>query len=110
MRSQTLSINKRRPVRQSFLPFHSPVIAENEISAVVEVLKSGWLTTGAKVQEFERSFGEFIGCRHVVAVNSRTAALHLAPAAIGIPRGGEVSFPPTTFRGTPRGGPYFVPR
>ena len=100
MRSQTLSINKRRPVRQSFLPFHSPVIAENEISAVVEVLKSGWLTTGAKVQEFERSFGEFIGCRHAVAVNSGTAALHLALAAIGIQRGDEVILPTMTFGAT----------
>src|SRR5437667_12347050 len=100
MRSQTLSINKRRPVRQSFLPFHSPVIAENEISAVVEVLKSGWLTTGAKVQEFERSFGEFIGCRHAVAFNSGTAALHLALAAIGIQRGEEVLLPTTTVGAT----------
>jgi len=100
MRSQTLSINKRRPVRQSFLPFHSPVIAENEISAVVEVLKSGWLTTGAKVQEFERSFGELIGCRHAVAVNSGTAALHLALAAIGIQRGDEVILPTMTFGAT----------
>ena len=100
MRSQTLSINKRRPVRQSFLPFHSPVIAENEISAVVEVLKSGWLTTGAKVQEFERSFGEFIGCRHAVAVNSGTAALHLALEAIGIGAEDEVIVPTMTFAAT----------
>ena len=100
MHSQTLSINKHRPVRQSFLPFHSPVIAENEISAVVEVLKSGWLTTGAKVQEFERSFGELIGCRHAVAVNSGTAALHLALAAIGIQRGDEVILPTMTFGAT----------
>ena len=82
MRSQTLSINKRRPVRQSFLPFHSPVIAEKEISAVVEVLKSGWLTTGKKVREFERRFGDFVGCSHAVAVNSGTAALHLALESI----------------------------
>ncbi len=68
MRSQTLSINKRRPVRQSFLPFHSPVIAEKEISAVVEVLKSGWLTTGKKVREFERRFGDFVFASSSVAV------------------------------------------
>ena len=76
------------------------MIAENEISAVVEVLKSGWLTTGAKVQEFERSFGELIGCRHAVAVNSGTAALHLALAAIGIQRGDEVILPTMTFGAT----------
>jgi len=100
MRSQTLSINKRRPVRQSFLPFHSPVIAEKEISAVVEVLKSGWLTTGKKVREFERRFGDFVGCSHAVAVNSGTAALHLALEAIGIGAEDEVIVPTMTFAAT----------
>jgi dTDP-4-amino-4,6-dideoxygalactose transaminase len=97
MRSQTLSIHKRRPMRQSFLPFHSPVITEKEISAVVEVLKSGWLTTGKKVHEFERGFADFVGCHYAVAVNSGTAALHLALAAIGIQAGDEVIVPTMTF-------------
>jgi dTDP-4-amino-4,6-dideoxygalactose transaminase len=100
MRSQTLSIDKPRPVREHFLPFHSPVIAEKEISAVVEVLKSGWLTTGRKVQEFERRFADFVGCRHAVAVNSGTAALHLALEAIGIQAGDEVIVPTMTFAAT----------
>src|SRR5437867_4351998 len=107
MRSQTLSINRRRPVRDSFLPFHSPVIAENEISTVVEVLKSGWLTTGTKVQEFERSFCEFIGCSHAVAVNSGTAALHLALEAIGIQAGDELIVPTMTFAATAEVVQYF---
>jgi dTDP-4-amino-4,6-dideoxygalactose transaminase len=100
MRSQTVSINKSRAERQSFLPFHSPVIAEEEISAVVEVLKSGWLTTGQKVREFERRFAEFVGCSHAVAVNSGTAALHLALEAIGIQAGDEVIVPTMTFAAT----------
>jgi len=67
---------------------------------VVEVLKSGWLTTGAKVREFERDFCRFIGCSHAVAVNSGTAALHLALAAIGLKAGDEVILPTMTFAAT----------
>jgi perosamine synthetase len=100
MRSQTLSIDKSRPVREHFLPFHSPTIGEKEIAAVVEVLKSGWLTTGKKVQEFEERFADFVGCSHAVAVNSGTAALHLALAALGIRAGDEVILPTMTFAAT----------
>ena len=86
--------------RDDFLPFHVPAIGDEEIAAVVDVLKSGWLTTGSKVKEFEQEFCRFVGARHGVAVNSATAALHLALAAIGIKEGDEVIVPTMTFAAT----------
>jgi perosamine synthetase len=88
------------PARQEFLPFHVPAIGDEEIAAVVDVLKSGWLTTGSKVKEFERQFCRFVGAGHGVAVNSATAALHLALAAVGIKEGDEVIVPTMTFAAT----------
>ena len=90
----------RETVRAQFLPFHVPAIGEEEIAAVVEVLKSGWLTTGSKVNEFEREFSRFVGARYGVAVNSATAALHLALAAVGVGEGDEVIVPTMTFAAT----------
>jgi perosamine synthetase len=97
--------NAARPIQQDtaraeFLPFHVPAIADEEIAAVVEVLKSGWLTTGAKVHEFEKQFSQFVGARHAVAVNSATAALHLALKAVGVREGDEVIVPTMTFAAT----------
>jgi len=100
MQNSSAAIQRRSRVRKDFLPFHVPVIGENEIRAVTDVLKSGWLTTGAKVREFERDFCQYIGCSHAVAVNSGTAALHLALAAIGIQPGDEVILPTMTFTAT----------
>ena len=100
MQNSNAAIQRRGRVRENFLPFHSPVIGENEISAVTEVLRSGWLTTGAKVREFERDFCRFIDCSHAVAVNSGTAALHLALAAIGLKPDDEVILPTMTFAAT----------
>src|ERR687895_171139 len=80
-----------------FLPFHVPEVAEDEIQAVVETLRSGWLTTGAKVRQFEENFARYVGCQHAVAVNSGTAALHLALEAIGLQEGDEVLVPTMTF-------------
>jgi perosamine synthetase len=95
-----LLLSERGPTRVRFLPFHLPEIGDEEIAAVVRVLKSGWLTTGAKVKEFEKDFCDFLGSRHAVAVNSGTAALHLALAAIGIQPGDEVILPTMTFAAT----------
>jgi perosamine synthetase len=77
-----------------------PEIHAEEIRAVVEVLKSGWLTSGERVREFENQFGEYVAARHAVAVNSGTAALHLALEAIGIQEGDEVILPTMTFAAT----------
>ncbi|HXH08788.1 MAG TPA: DegT/DnrJ/EryC1/StrS family aminotransferase [Alphaproteobacteria bacterium] len=80
-----------------FLPFHVPDIGEDEIQAAVETLRSGWLTTGAKVGQFEADFARYVGCQHAVAVNSGTAALHLALDAVGVREGDEVLVPTMTF-------------
>jgi dTDP-4-amino-4,6-dideoxygalactose transaminase len=80
-----------------FLPFHRAFIEEVEINAVVEVLQSGWLTTGPRVKEFEQKFAHYTNASHAVAVNSCTAALHLALEAIGITEGDEVIVPTMTF-------------
>jgi dTDP-4-amino-4,6-dideoxygalactose transaminase len=87
-------------VRTEFLPFHQPDIDDAEIGSVEQTLRSGWLTTGPKVREFERQFAEFVGARHAIAVNSCTAALHLALDAIGIKEGDEVIVPTLTFAAT----------
>jgi len=76
------------------------MIGDEEIQAVTETLRSGWLTTGPKVRQFEAAFAEHIGARHAVAVNSATAALQLAMEAIGIGQGAEVIVPTMTFAAT----------
>lgn len=83
-----------------FLPYGRQVIEEDDIAAVVAVLRSDWLTTGPKVGEFERAVAEFTGARHAVAVSSGTAALHAAMHAIGIGPGDEVIVPAITFVAT----------
>ena len=71
-----------------YLPFARPSITEREKQAVLEVLDSGWLTTGPRTKEFEERFAATVGARHAVALNSATAALHLALEALGVgPRG-----------------------
>jgi perosamine synthetase len=85
------------PTHNDFIPFHRPAIDKNEIQSVVETLESGWLTTGHKVKKFEEEFGRYIGCQYAIAVNSCTAALHLALEAIGIEEGDEVIVPTMTF-------------
>jgi len=87
-------------IRRGFLPFHLPEISEDEIQAVVATLRSGWLTTGPKVRQFEKDFSRYVGSRHTVAVNSGTAALHLALDAVGITEGDEVIVPTMTFAAT----------
>src|SRR6266536_371606 len=83
-----------------WVPFHRPEITEDEIQSVVATLRSGWLTTGPKVKRFEEQFAGYLGCRHAVAVNSGTAALHLALDAVGIKEGDEVIVPTMTFAAT----------
>jgi dTDP-4-amino-4,6-dideoxygalactose transaminase len=87
-------------VRSEYLPFHLPDIGEEEIRAVTETLRSGWLTTGPRVKQFEADFARYIGARHAIAVNSCTAALHLALEAAGVGPGDEVIVPTITFTAT----------
>ncbi|MEW5702884.1 MAG: DegT/DnrJ/EryC1/StrS aminotransferase family protein [Candidatus Zixiibacteriota bacterium] len=87
-------------MRDTFLPFAAPSIGEEEIAEVVETLRSGWLTTGPKVRRFEEEFAAKVAAKHAVAVNSCTAALHLALEAAGIGRDDEVITSPMTFAAT----------
>ena len=82
------------------IAFHRPSIGEEEIAEVVSTLRSGWLTTGPRVRQFEQAFGAYVGARHAVAVNSCTAALHLALEAVGVRAGDEVIIPTYTFTAT----------
>lgn len=86
-----------QPTPLAPLPYNRPDITEEEIAAVVETLRSGWLTTGPRVARFEEEFAAYVGARHAVAVNSATAALHLALDAAGIGPGDEVITTPLTF-------------
>jgi len=88
------------PSHSEFIPFHRPAIGEDEIRSVVETLESGWLTTGRKVKSFEDDFARYVGSKHAVAVNSGTAALHLALDAVGIREGDQVIIPTMTFAAT----------
>ena len=72
------------------IPIAKPDIGKDEIQAVMETMKSGWVTQGEKVEEFEKSFAKYCGVRYGVAVNNGTAALHMALTALGVKRGDEV--------------------
>src|ERR671922_678105 len=76
--------------RKTFLGFQPPAVGEEEIAAVAETLRSGWLTTGPAAAELERRFAEYVGAQHALAVASGTAALHLALLALGVGPGDEV--------------------
>ncbi len=82
------------------VPFFRPELTEAEIDEVVATLRSGWLTTGPRVKRFEESFAEAVGAPHAIAVNSCTAALHLAVEALGLSRGQAVLVPTMTFAAT----------
>lgn len=96
--------------RDSFLPFALPDIDHTEIAEVTEALKSGWITTGPRVQRFEALFAASVNAKHAVAVNSCTAALHLALEAIGLKCGDEVLTTPYTFAATAEVIRYFGAR
>ena len=87
----------KTPERDEFLPFARPSITDREKEAVLEVLDSGWLTTGPRAKAFEQQFADRVGARHAVALNSCTAALHLALEALGVGPGDEVIVPTWTF-------------
>lgn len=88
------------PTRAAFLPYARPSLGEAEIAEVVDSLRSGWITAGPKVKRFEADFAAYVGSKHAVAVNSCTAALHIALTALGIGPGDEVIVPTMTFCST----------
>jgi UDP-4-amino-4,6-dideoxy-N-acetyl-beta-L-altrosamine transaminase len=89
-----------QPPKQAPLPYGRQEIGDDDIAAVVAVLRSDWLTTGPKVDEFEAAFARFVGAPEAVAVSSGTAALHAATFALGVGPGDEVIVPALTFAAT----------
>jgi dTDP-4-amino-4,6-dideoxygalactose transaminase len=81
----------------AYLPYNQPSIDEAEVEAVAETLRSGWITTGPRTQEFERRFAEYTAAAHAVALSSATAGLHLALIAASVGPGDEVILPVYTF-------------
>ena len=86
--------------KKHMIPYGRQSIDESDLQAVLEVLRSDWLTTGPKVDEFEEVVADYVGARHAVAVSSGTAALHAAMFALDIGPGDEVIVPPMTFAAT----------
>lgn len=91
----TATISPR--TRKEFLPYALPLIGEEEIREVVDCLRSGWLTTGAKAKRFEVDVASYVGASHAVAVNSCTAGLKIALLALGVRPDDEVILPTLTF-------------
>ncbi|MEN6336035.1 MAG: DegT/DnrJ/EryC1/StrS family aminotransferase [Phycisphaerales bacterium] len=87
-------------MRTDFLPFSRPSVTDEDVAAVANVLRSGWITTGSKAVEFERKFREYVGCSDAVALSSATAGMHLVLKALGIGPGDEVVTPSMTWVST----------
>ncbi len=84
----------------AMIPVARPFLGEEEERGVLEVLRSGWVTQGPRVAEFERQFAEYVGCDHAVAVSSCTTALQLALWVAGVKAGDEVICPSLSFIAT----------
>jgi UDP-4-amino-4-deoxy-L-arabinose-oxoglutarate aminotransferase len=84
-------------MRNDFLPFSRPSINEQDIKAVNEVLRSGWITTGPKTAQFEQAFCDYTGCGNAVALASATAGMHITLKALNIGLGDEVITPSMTW-------------
>src|SRR5579862_1638562 len=97
---EALAIHGGTPVRKTLLPYGRQAISEEDIHAVVDTLRSDWLTTGPKVGEFEEAFSAWVGAKYAVSVSSGTAALHAAAFAAGLKPGDEAITTPLTFAAT----------
>jgi perosamine synthetase len=100
MTREGLAIDGGTPVRKTLLPYGRQSIGEEDIQAVVDVLRSDWLTTGPKVAEFEEALASWVGAKHAVSFSSGTAALHGAAFAAGLRAGDEAITTPMTFAAT----------
>ncbi len=97
---ETLALHGGTPVREKLLPYGRQSLDDADVEAVVEALKSDWLTTGPKVGEFEERFAAWVGAKHAVSFSSGTAALHGAAFAAGLEPGDEAITTPMTFCAT----------
>jgi perosamine synthetase len=95
-----LAVDGGTPVRKTMLPYGRQSISEDDVQAVVDVLRSDWLTTGPKVAEFEEAVAAWVGAKYAVAFSSGTAALHGAAFAAGLKPGDEAITSPFTFAAT----------
>jgi len=100
MTQAILAINGGAPTRTAMLPYGRQFVDDQDVQAVIEVLRSEWLTTGPRVAEFESAFAQFAGAKYAIAVSSGTAALHAAAFAAGIGPDDEVITTPMTFAAT----------
>ncbi len=98
--STELALFGGEPVRTTLLPYGHQTLTEPDIQAVLDVLRSDWITTGPKIDEFEEAFASDVGAKHAVSFSSGTAALHGAVVAAGVNRGHEVITTPLTFCAT----------
>lgn len=85
---------------ENFLPFSRPSMGEEEIEAVGQVLRSGWITTGPQTHQLEQDFSAAFGCKHAIAVSSATGGMHVTLMALGIGPGDEVITPSQTWVST----------
>lgn len=92
-----MTVDRRRA---TLLPFSRPSIGEDEIREVVDVLRSGWITTGPRTIQFEKDFAAYVGARHAIALSSGTAALHCAYWALDLQPGDEIICPSLTWPAT----------
>ena len=97
---QTLAIDGGSPVRSTLLPYGRQSVEEADIQAVVEVLRSDWLTTGPKIAEFEEAFAAYVGASHAISFSSGTAALHAAAFTADLKAGDQAITTPLTFAAT----------
>ncbi|HEY6583627.1 MAG TPA: aminotransferase class I/II-fold pyridoxal phosphate-dependent enzyme, partial [Gaiellaceae bacterium] len=86
--------------RKTMLGFQPPAVGEEEIAAVADAIRSGWLTTGPRAAELEERLCDYLEAEHVLAVSSGTAALHLSLVALGVGPGDEVITSPITWPAT----------
>ncbi|MBA2614779.1 MAG: DegT/DnrJ/EryC1/StrS aminotransferase family protein [Actinobacteria bacterium] len=93
-------MQRTRIRRETLLGFQPPAIGEEEVEAVVQTLRTGWIATGPRAAELEERFSEYVGARHAVSLASGTAALHLALLGAGIGEGDEVITTPITWPAT----------
>jgi perosamine synthetase len=98
--AKALAIHGGTPVRERLLPYGRQSVEDSDINAVLDVLRSEWLTTGPKVDEFEAAFADRVGAKHAVSFTSGTAALHAAAFAADLKPGDEAITTPMTFAAT----------
>src|SRR6185503_11909730 len=97
---ERLALHGGSPVRPTLLPYGRHRIDDDDVAAVTEALRSGWVTTGPRVKAFEEAFAASVGAKHAVAFSSGTAALHGAAFAAGLGPGDQAVTTPLTFCAT----------